>query len=537
MNDFDITFNEDVRPILMGAKTAQSYYRKNSVSALARDLILEYPVLISADIPYDQAIILSKALELQYASLQIMVLSADTAFGVDPMSNAGVRDLISKYHSNNDTPNMVNYAGNMIYTVGSTLSLLAESVDENAEIKLKNVNVIEKAHSQEFLESLWDTPLAAVETSTLNDLYNPSNALIGTVSAVADNLEYAAEDKMVADMMSKKSSKQNRNKNKNYSDRSNNPIINIHLDSTAFSRNNKLPTDTPDGSNKNSTTNANKSSSTASKTNEPDTTVGDTNYDEPDPNVMDKMAALTSPAGTFDPRKLGDGKRYIGDKQLTPNGARMLKDFSRDYSKLEPTMLELEFFVVNGDNSGMRKAVIGVSTMPRAIPADVMRANLIKALQHDNTGFKFIAWTRGEQKIVRDFMFNVTNIKEDAMAKNRYDKWFAALRKRKRNAKAFKGSRMAINPLTSVIITKNDAALIKQTSGYDLMDEAVATKLMDSLYLLCFMVVDTDTGMVSTLLDGQRYYTETTVKHLEKSNKDKGNDLTNVREMLKLLGR
>jgi hypothetical protein len=550
----------------MGAKTAQSYYRKNSVSALARDLILEYPVLISADIPYDQAIILSKALELQYASLQIMVLSADTAFGVDPMSNAGVRDLISKYHSNNDTPNMVNYAGNMIYTVGSTLSLLAESVDENAEIKLKNVNVIEKAHSQEFLESLWDTPLAAVETSTLNDLYNPSNALIGTVSAVADNLEYAAEAKRITFKSRKQkdttfddptdddatklakmmyasgafnNSNNKNNKGKNQSDgwdaltapqgKSSFKIDPKTGDVSLIPSKNNAKTWTSSKSVSNNNNNSNASDS--------DTTVGDRNYDAPDPNVVEKMAALTSPAGSFDPRKLGDGKRYIGDKQLTPNGARMLKDFSRDYSKLEPTMLELEFFVVNGDNSGMRKAVIGVSTMPRAIPADVMRANLIKALQHDNTGFKFIAWTRGEQKIVRDFMFNVTNIKEDAMAKNRYDKWFAALRKRKRNAKAFKGSRMAINPLTSVIITKNDAALIKQTSGYDLMDEAVATKLMDSLYLLCFMVVDTDTGMVSTLLDGQRYYTETTVKHLEKSNKDKGNDLTNVREMLKLLGR
>ena len=123
------------------------------------------------------------------------------------------------------------------------------------------------------------------------------------------------------------------------------------------------------------------------------------------------------------------------------------------------------------------------------------------------------------------------------MAKSRYDKWFAALRKRKRNAKAFRGSRNTINPLTSIILTKNDVALIKQTSGFDLLDEENATKLMDSLYLLCFMVVDTDTGLVSSLLDGQRYFTETTINSLKKSNKDKSNDLTNVREMLKLLGR
>ena len=58
MNDIEFKFNEDIRPILMGAKTAQDYYRKTSVSALARDLILQYPVLISADIEYDDAIVL-----------------------------------------------------------------------------------------------------------------------------------------------------------------------------------------------------------------------------------------------------------------------------------------------------------------------------------------------------------------------------------------------------------------------------------------------------------------------------------------------
>lgn len=454
MNDFDLTFNENVKPILLGAKTAQSYYRKNSVTALAKDLILQYPVLISADVPYEHAITIAKALEVQYAAFQMAVLSADTAFGVDPSQTAGVRDLISRYHSNADAPNIVDYAGNMIYNAGTVINALGNL--ESAQITLKSAKEIERAHSEEFLESLWEKPMDAIESTTLNDLYNPSNALLETVSAVADNATAMAAA--------------------------------TEADDSGLS------------------------------------------------------AFVHMPAKTLDVRRWGnvdkDSKtlKYGKDLDASPNNAQMMK-LEKEFTKLEPTMLELEFFVKDGDNSSVRRAVIGISAMPRAIPSDVMRANIIKALQHDNTGFKFIAWTRGEQKVVKDFIFNVSRIKEDAMAKSRYDKWFAALRKRKRNAKAFKGSRTAINPLTSLVITKNDAALIKQTSGFDLLDESVATKLMDSLYLLCFMIVDTDTGLVSTLLDGQRYFAETTLDHLKKGSKAKDNDLTNLREVLKLLGR
>ena len=447
----------------MGAKTAQSYHRKNSVSALARDLILEYPVLLSADIPYDQSIVIAKALEIQYAAFQIAVLTADTAFGVDPSSTAGVRDLISRYHSNNDAPNVVDYAGNMIYNAGSLINAVANAAEsaENEEITLKDAVVVEQTHSNEFLDSLWEKPLSALEMTSLNDLYSPANALIEAVSSVA-----TAAEKMIPATEA--------------------DALNILANQPAGAFNVRMQ----------------------------------------DPKIKKK-----------------DESKIAHDIEYAPKGAYVskelsnFKDVTKEFSRLEPTMIDLEFFVRNGENSSVRHAIIGISAMPRSVPSDLMRANIIKALQHDNTGFKFIAWTRGEQKVVKDFVFNVSRIKEDAMAKSKYDKWFAALRKRKRNAKAFKGSRTAINPLTSLVVTKNDVALIKQSSGFDLSDESTATKLMDSLYLLCFMIVDTDTGLVSTLLDGQRYFSETTVDHLKKASKAKDSDLTNLRETLKLLGR
>lgn len=462
MSDFNLTFNDDIRPILMGAKNAQGLYRKNSVSALAKDLILQYPVLISADIDYDTAVIISKALELQFASLQVLVLSADTAFGVDPMKNAGVRDLLSKYHSNSDTPNLINYAGNLIYNAGHVLGTLVESADitEETNVRLKKVTEQEQTHSDEFLNSLWVRANEEIESSTLNELYSPANAILQIVTEAANAAEYSVA-KATEDL----------------------DDLEDYIESRASG----------------------------------ETEIGPKQFN---------AARL--------PKDAQKDLRYKVEKQ--PNGARIMK-IEKDFTKLEPTMLELEFFIQNGENSRAQKAVIGVAAMPRAIPSDVVRSNIIKSLQHSHTGFKFIQYTRGEMKVVKDFIFNVSNIREDALAKSKYDKWFAALRKRKQNAKAFKGGGATINPLTSLVITKNDAAMIKQTSNFDLTDENQAIRLMDSLYLLCLVIVDTDTGLVSTLLDGQKYFVETTIDSLKKSNNAKGNDIMNTREILKLMGR
>ena len=225
-------------------------------------------------------------------------------------------------------------------------------------------------------------------------------------------------------------------------------------------------------------------------------------------------------------------------KIRVPSGASANTAFEEKYAKLEPLLIDVEFFVQNGEHgSRIQKATIGISAMTRSIPSDIMRANIIKALQHNHSGFNFVQWTRGEKKLVRDFIFNISSIKEDALAKSKYDKWFAALKKRKNNAKAFKGGNSPINPLSTIIITKNDAAIIRENAGFDLTNERDAISLMDSLYLLCFMIVDTDTGCVSTIMDGQNYFMETTVDALKKSSKKGSVDYTDIREMMKLMGR
>ena len=109
---------------------------------------------------------------------------------------------------------------------------------------------------------------------------------------------------------------------------------------------------------------------------------------------------------------------------------------------------------------------------------------------------------------------------------------------RKRNANAFKfGGNTGINPFTTIVITDEDAMRIKEASGYDLYNVGTARKFMDNLYLLGFMIVNTNTGMTSTLYDGFADFEDVSVKSLKISNKDSKSDLETINDIFKRMGR
>lgn len=490
MPNFNFNINnikEGSEPILMAARTAQSMSRKNSISALAKDLIMQYPVLISRSISVENALIVTKGLERQFAALQMLVLSADSAFGVDPGKNAGVRDLISKYHSNADTPDMVNFAGNVIDNLGTVSKYFgsfesAETNTEDTEIKIKAAHTVNIAVDKDVLATLRAVPSDYINMESVNNMYQPHKVVIDTVSSIADGIESR-----------------------------NTAATEGNLSSAA-----RMFTDLANDLNKNNPTGFD-----VNKTIQRQKT-----YKTIDGNVID--------TGNDKVTTVFDRQKQLMDTAKTVR-------IEKEYTALEPTILEVEFYITQGDNSRIQKSLIGVSANPHVIPDDVMRANIIKSLQYSHKGFNFIQYTKGELKFVRDFLFNIKRIKEDAMSKNRYDKWFAALRKRKNNAKAFNagntGKSGVINPISTLVVTSEDVAAIKATSNFDLTNPATAVKLMDSLYLLCFIIVDENTNMISTMLDGQRDFMDTTLAAMKKSNNNQSLNYANPKELLGLLGR
>ena len=82
MDDYSDSLLSAGKPFLQGARLISNMTSKRSITALSKDLIMQFPVLMSAGIDQDSAVTIAKALERMYASMYLTVWTADSAFGV-----------------------------------------------------------------------------------------------------------------------------------------------------------------------------------------------------------------------------------------------------------------------------------------------------------------------------------------------------------------------------------------------------------------------------------------------------------------------
>lgn len=435
------TLAHTVKPVLTAARTVQGMNKKNSLSALTKDLIMQYPVYLDSDIPYDTQVILVKANEKTYAALQLALWSADTAFGVDPTSTGGVRDFVRKYHVNDETPDMISYAGNLTRNISAyrgsynpvsdamvTPARDSALFNEGDEVEVLGMKEVPNMVCKYDIDHMWDRVEDFVSMESVNGLYNPTAQMVDKIHKTSAALEAA-----------------NNGTKRTFRDKIN--------------------------------------------------AVDDNGYKE---NVFYGR----------------DGEKLTKERLKSLNTASIIK--SDKMSSLEPTLMQVEFFVRDGHGGGkVQKALIGVKCMPSLIRADAMASNIIAAIQGNHAAFQFVKWTRGETKIVRDMILNISQIKADAITKDKFAGYFGAMRRRRNNAKTFKFGDQTVNPFTTLCISMNTVNRVKEAAGYDLTDPSVARRLMDSLYLLGIQIVDTDTGLVSTILDEWDNYATTTINAMK----------------------
>lgn len=514
---------EGTKPALTAIRTVQGLTKKNSLSAMVKDLIMQYPMYIDGDIDTDTMAVIAKANEKQFAALQLALWSADTAFGIDPTSNGGVRDFIKKYHNNSDTPDLVSYTGNLVRNI-SNFRGAKESVDSShVEVELTSIRELNDHLTKEALESLWETVEDRITIESVNDLYLPAKVIVKKMDEIASAMEAS----------NKKNKFKKSDKGKNFK--------------SYMSKNVRYDKDNDryyDGKrNMYFTADSNTDDKTTSASNSPDPKMNDANTKQTDTKKSEdffddfhkNMKNVESKNSTPKPF-LGKTQDKMESYGKSLNNAKFV-NADKKLTALEPTLLEVEFFVRNpGGGSMIKKAIIGVKVMPRIIPSGPMAANVIYAIQGSHKAFQFVKWTRGETKFIRDIIFNISQIKNDAITKDRFQKYFGAMRKRKNNFRTFKFGDSTVNPFTTIVLSMNTVERIKQTAGYDLTDPNVAKKFMNTLFLLGFQIVDTNTGVVSTMLDDWNYFTDSTIDSLRDDNKrDADKDM--MRELLRLTGR
>lgn len=245
-------------------------------------------------------------------------------------------------------------------------------------------------------------------------------------------------------------------------------------------------------------------------------------------NAQKKVSPKTgwdSNIGTSDMGFRGAGKPARLPEPLLKNDQMLLN--------AAPTVITASM-VIDGE---ARDFMIAVKAMCHVVPSAQMVGMLIDAVQNNQLAFKIIKWSKGEQRFVRDFIFDISNARESAKNMKNAGAWTYALKRRKEASKAFVGGGAPVSPISTLVVTDVEVEAVKAACGIDISRDAVAAKLIKDYFLLAFMIYNTQTKAIMTMIDSDKStgFITTNINGLKAGNKK--DDGLDAKDLIKLLGR
>lgn len=219
----------------------------------------------------------------------------------------------------------------------------------------------------------------------------------------------------------------------------------------------------------------------------------------------------------------------------------ILKDNDvRKANELVPTTMQVRYRILNkeDEDQGTVDFIAGVKTTIHPVPSDEIVSNLLDAAKNKNGIFNFIRWTTGEIGFFKDFLFNISSIKNDVVSRSHgASNWWIALKRRralsKMKANMFLSKRLL--PNASIVVSAEEVEFMKANYGIDLMKESFAYKIMKEYFLLSLVVVDNSTQIAHFLFDGQQSFQSVPFTGLERDNHSGSG--VNMKDVLKLVQR
>ncbi|MMZ42238.1 hypothetical protein D1872_37580 [compost metagenome] len=217
---------------------------------------------------------------------------------------------------------------------------------------------------------------------------------------------------------------------------------------------------------------------------------------------------------------------------------RILRDNDvRKANELVPTTLHLRVIRSKGDSDqGHQDFIIGIKSTMHPIASDEIVNNLLNGLRNRGAFFNFVRWTTGEISFFKDFLFNIRSIKDDVVNRsNGASPWWISLKRRKTLArtKFVFQTKKQILPNASIVISMEEAEAIRSQYGFNLMNPAIVSKVMDTYFLLSFVIVDNSAQIAHFMFDGLMDYQSISFGGLEKENSSK----SDLRDVMKIIDR
>jgi hypothetical protein len=444
--------------------------QRQSLTRMARDSIMQFPVLISNSIENDTVGVIAKSLERLYATFMASAISLRGTVRTADIPNAAA--FLKQFHSN-DNNNM---------EIEAIKSVVLESFNPS----LKPLGI-----------RCWDIE-DSVATESLNDIYLPFEKTVGEFNrrmdmameskTPAQDYRDAAERRAIRDAQIREEDNDRKNRE-----------LQLHEEE------NRRKNWADDRAHK------------------------DDARKDRDEGRRDRDLHVKERDSLF---KENEDKRKTRAAQLMIHGTDTKAPVmaNKKLAEMEPTMMNLGIVFQGDGEKHIQNVTIGIKAMVRLIQSDVMVANMCAAAQRTNAIFNFIKKTKGESNFI-DFLTGYKNAREKANQKRGAGKWFSALLRRRTSSavKRAANSSSPLMPTTTLIITSFEAQDIYDKTGVNYNEEVNALKLIDKYFLLGFCVYNTEKEVFQYINDGEAEWTYMGLRNMVAENKTNAIDADIVR--------
>ena len=186
-----------------------------------------------------------------------------------------------------------------------------------------------------------------------------------------------------------------------------------------------------------------------------------------------------------------------------------------------PYTISVRLMAVNDKNEFVQfmDFILGVKAILHPISSDEIIENVQRVLKNQNPIFKFIRWTTGEISLVKNLILNLDDIKSDALYKaHGRNPWFSQLKRLKEKRFGIHDFTVphALIPNSTLVITQYEVDYLKNKYAINLEDVKIARRMIDSLFLMAFIIVDDGSGTVEILYKDEPAYQTYALETLER---------------------
>lgn len=214
----------------------------------------------------------------------------------------------------------------------------------------------------------------------------------------------------------------------------------------------------------------------------------------------------------------GRSRNNINAARAARNGQTNFKTFDREvFTNMDMTKANeavplftkatIGFIVDETEEVVSRDVLIGIKAYIHRAPSLELVNDIYNSIINKRKFLRFVKFITGEERSLSDFVFGIKELRNDALdARGGAGEWRSAFKRRRR------WSKMSIpylmkdyTPNGTIVMTMNEVEYIRSQYGIDIMKPDHVKMIMDSDFLLGFVILDQAEEMVYVTYDGHGY--------------------------------